>query len=399
MSITSVADSARAALRFLAGSCHREIMTHARKSPHEPLRVLARRTAANAGSVVNEQQLVRWYQRVAHAHVQTLIPEVGDLRAVDALGIATLLEGLAEGCGRSDAPFGLGAHLLGVTLPTFAFQASTLQRDLLAALLRCDAIGALATSEARAGSDVSSLETEAKTTKDGFCITGRKIYVTNAPIATHFLVTARTQPGMGARGITVFIVPRESPGLRVEPETPKAGMQWAMMAPVSFENCPVTQADILGSLNRGDEVLRLAMEWERALILAPQLGVMSAQLSKTIDFARTREQSGRPIGRFQGVSHRVADMATRVEASRLMLHRAAEALGTGRDATRLASMAKLFISEAAVQFHLDALRIHGAAGYVEHSDVARGLQDSLGGLFHSGTSEIQRNIVASLLGL
>ena len=133
-------------------------------------------------------------------------------------------------------------------------------------------------------------------------------------------------------------------------------------------------------------MLRLAMAWERALILAPQIGVMTTQLKRTVTFASPRTQSGRPVGRFQGVSHRVANMAIQLEAARLMLYQAARNIGTGREGLRWSSMAKVFMSEAAVDFHLDALKVHGAAGYVDHSEVSRGLQDSLGGLFHSGTS-------------
>jgi alkylation response protein AidB-like acyl-CoA dehydrogenase len=267
------------------------------------------------------------------------------------------------------------------------------------ALLGTEAIGALATSEPSAGSDVSNIQTQAVEANGGFVLSGEKHYVTNAPFATHFIVTARTRADMGARGITAFIIPRQTPGLSVKPETPKAGMGLASMAGLTLNECRLEHASILGALHGGDAVLRLAMAWERALILAPQVGAMSAQLEQTVLFASSRTQSGRPIGRYQGVSHRVANMAIRLEAARLMLYQAAERVGTDRDGLRWSSMAKVFISEAAIDFHMDALKVHGAAGYVDDSDVARGLQDSLGGLFHSGTSEIQRNIIASLLGL
>ena len=190
---------------------------------YEELRTRCRKAAKAVGTPESHAGLVEWYRMMLSPNLAALISRSGDRSRLDPLATALMLEGLAEGCGQSDLPFGLGAHLLGVAVPLLAFSQSSEHKALAKALLAVEAIGALATSEPSAGSDVSNIQTQAVEANGGFVLSGEKHYVTNAPFATHFIVTARTRADMGARGITAFIIPRQTPGLSVKPETPKAG--------------------------------------------------------------------------------------------------------------------------------------------------------------------------------
>ena len=167
-----------------------------------------------------------------------------------------------------------------------------------------------------------------------------------------------------------------------------------------MDACRVPKSAQLGPLNAGSQVVQYAMRWERALLLAPQLGVMQRQLESSVEHARTRVQFGKRIGAFQGVSHRIAKMDMRLEAARLLFYRGAWALSRGgREGTRAAAISKAFVSETAVEAHLDGLRLAGANGYTKAGGVDGPLRDALGGLLYSGTGDVQYNLIASLLGL
>ena len=200
-------------------------------------------------------------------------------------------------------------------------------RRALAELTSGRSVGAFATTEAGAGSDVGAITTTATPDGDGHRLSGTKMFITNAPVADLFLVTARTTAGRGAAGITAFLVPRSPPGLSVGPAEPLMGLNGAPIGEVHLDDCRVEASARLGPRDGGGAIVQHAMRWERALILAPQLGVMQRQLDAAVDHARTRVQFGKRIGSFQGVSHRIAQMAIRLDAARLLLYRGAWALG------------------------------------------------------------------------
>jgi alkylation response protein AidB-like acyl-CoA dehydrogenase len=312
---------------------------------------------------------------------------------------ARVLEGLGYGAGSGGRAFALGAHLLAVCKPIEHFRSHDGHDALLRQLVAGDRVGAFATTEPGAGSDVSAIKTVAEVTPNGYRLTGTKAFITNAPDADVFLVTSRTDSRRGTAGLTAFLVPRDSPGLTVGARHPMMGLAGASIAEVHLDGCEVSTSCRLGDEGAGGQVIQLAMGWERALVLAPELGIMQRQLEATVEHARTREQSGKRIGAYQGVSHRIARMSIRLESARLLLYRGAWAIGSGREATRAAAISKVVVSEAAAETHLDALRVFGASGYARGGGVDGRLQDALGGLIYSGTTEIQYNLIASLLGL
>jgi alkylation response protein AidB-like acyl-CoA dehydrogenase len=201
-------------------------------------------------------------------------------------------------------------------------------------------------------------------------------------------------------GVTAFLVERSTPGVIISKPIAKMGLKTSPMGEIAFDDCEIPQENRLGKEGQGATVFNHSMGWERACILASDVGAMQRQLEACIDYAKTRRQFGKPIGDFQLVAARIADMKLRHETSRLLLYRAASALAAGaKDAAMLGAMAKIYISEAAVRSGLDAIQVHGGYGYMAEFGVERGLRDAIGGQLYSGTSEIQRMLVARYLGL
>jgi alkylation response protein AidB-like acyl-CoA dehydrogenase len=260
-------------------------------------------------------------------------------------------------------------------------------------------VGANAITEAEAGSDVFSLSTRAVRDGARYRLTGRKTFVTNGPVADCFLIYASTEPEHGYLGITAFVVEQGAPGLTRGEHFDKIGLSGAPVCEVTLEDCPVDESNRVGAEGAGAAIFRSSMDWERACLFAQYLGVMDRQLDEVVAFAKRRRQFGKALGRHQAVGHRIADMKLRLDAGRLLLHRACWMKSQGLESTLEVSLAKLAISEAAVQSGLDAIQIFGGLGIKTETGVATALLDALPGTVFSGTSEIQRDLIARGLGL
>jgi alkylation response protein AidB-like acyl-CoA dehydrogenase len=318
------------------------------------------------------------------------------------LGLADLLvvmEALGKGTRDQGLLFSLNAHLWTNSIPILVYGSDEQRQKYLPPLCDGKLVGANAASEPDAGSDIFAMRTRA--TRDGgtYVLNGAKTFVTNAPVADMFVAYATVKPELGAMGITAFIVERNTPGLIVSRHLEKMGLRTSPMAEVIFENCRIPVSQRLGREGRGVEVFECSMEWERGCILASCLGAMERQLHDCIAHARSRKQFGRPIGKFQSVANRLVDMKVRLDTCRPLVYRIGELKDAGRDATVEAAVAKLHVSESFVKSCLDAVQIFGGYGYMTEQQVERDLRDSVGSTLYSGTSEIQRNIIARGLGL
>ncbi len=320
-------------------------------------------------------------------------PEYGG-RGEDLPTTVAAMEALGHGCEDSGLIFALNAELWTVTLPIARFGSEEQKRRYLPGLCDGSILGANGASEPEAGSDIFAMQTRAERRGDEWVLNGRKTWITAGPVSDLYLCFATTDPSRGILGISTFLIPRDAPGFRVVREIPKMGMKSVPMGELAFEDCRLPAEALLGREGRGATIFNAAMELERGAILSASLGTMRRQLERCIDRARSRKQSGRPIGQFQAVSNRLAEMAVRLEASRLMIYRFADLHARGEDASTAASMAKLFVSESFHQNSVDAVRLFGAAGYAEETGLERELRDSVGGLIYSGTNDIQRNIIA-----
>lgn len=325
-------------------------------------------------------------------------PEFGGGGA-DILTAVLALETLGSVCPDNGLLFGLGAQMWSVQMPILRHGTEEQRQRYLPGLCRGERIGAHAMSEPDSGSDAFALRTTARAEGDSYVLQGTKTFVSEAPVADLFLVFATVDPAKGALGITGFLVERETPGLSVGAPIGKMGLRTSPMAEVVLDGCRVPAANRLGREGRGAAIFNDSMEWERALILAPFLGTLERLLLTSVRHARERRQFGRPIGQFQAVANRIVDMKLRLEAARLLLYRAAAAKASGDSAGPAAAIAKLYLSEAMVQSGLDAVQLRGGYGYTTEYEVERDLRDAVGGTLYSGTSEIQRNLVARALGL
>lgn len=317
----------------------------------------------------------------------------------DILTAVLALESLGSVCPDNGLLFGLGAQMWSVQMPILRHGTEEQCQRYLPGLCRGERIGAHAMSEPDSGSDAFALRTTARAEGDCYVLQGTKTFVSEAPVADLFLVFATVDPAKGALGITGFLVDRETPGLRVGAPIGKMGLRTSPMAEVVLDECRVPVANRLGREGRGAAIFNDSMEWERALILAPFLGTLERLLQTSVRHARERRQFGRPIGQFQAVANRIVDMRVRLEAARLLLYRAAAAKASDASPGPAAAIAKLYLSEAMVQSGLDAVQVRGGYGYTTEYEVERDLRDAVGGTLYSGTSEIQRNLVARALGL
>jgi alkylation response protein AidB-like acyl-CoA dehydrogenase len=310
--------------------------------------------------------------------------------AFESLGYASRDNGLI---------FSAGAHLWSGVMPIVRFGTADQQTHWLARLCDGTAIAVQAMTEPDTGSDAFSLRTRARADGDGWLLDGSKTYVTNAPVADLFVVFASTAPERGALGLSAFLVPAGSPGLTIGPPFEKMGLRTSPMAELSMAGCRVPAEALLGKQGGGMAVFNHSIGWERACILACAVGTMRRHLEQAVEHARTRVQYGQPIGNFQAVSHRIVDMKLRLETCRLLLHRLATSMAAGRVDPMESALVKLHLSESFLQSSLDVLQIHGAAGYMTETQLERDVRDAVASRIYSGTSDIQRNIVASQLGL
>lgn len=317
----------------------------------------------------------------------------------DHLSTAMALEALGRGCEDMGLVFAIAAHQLAVARPIVDGGSDELKARLLPKMCSGEWIGANAITEAEAGSDVFALKSRAERDGDTYRLNGVKSYASNGPVAHIFLVYANSKPEIGYLGIDAFAVPRDAPGLTVGQPIAKMGLHTCPASSVYMDNTEVAAADRVGEPGTGAKLFTESMMWERSCLFAGYLGAMERQLEVVVDYASQRKQGRRTIGRNQAVSHRIANMKLRLESARLLLYRACWRLDRGEDATTDVALAKLAVSEAAVQGAIDAVQIFGAVGYSSESGIEKMVRDAIPSTIFSGTSEIQRNLIASRLGL
>ena len=319
--------------------------------------------------------------------------------ALDIMTAVLAMEALGYGCEDSGLTLGLNAQMWTVQILLQQFGTDDQKQRYLPRLCQGEWIGVHALSEPNSGSDVYSLKTHAKKCEGGYILNGRKKFVTCAPICDLALVFATIDPSVGKWGVTAFLVERTSMGFSTGPVKDKMGLRTVPFGEIFFEDCFVPEEDRLGPEGAGFSFSHSSLEYDRCFNLASELGTMERQLEKTIEYAKSREQYGQPIGKFQSVSNRVADMKLRLETARLLLYKVAWLKEREQPAMLEAALLKLYLSECFVASGLDAVRIHGGNGYLSEYGVERDLRDAIGGVIYAGTSDIQRNIIARSLGL
>ncbi len=327
------------------------------------------------------------------------VPEEYGGSGTDLTTTIAAMEALGYGCHDLGLIFAMNAHLWTNTIPILEYGTEEQKHKYLPRLCSGELIGANGASEPEAGSDVFNMTTRADRQGDYYVLNGQKTFVSNAQVADLIVAYAATTPGVGQMGITAFIIERDTPGLSVGKPIHKMGLRTSPMGELFFEDCKVPAANVLAREGGGAACFNCSMEWERGCILAMHLGRMQYQIERCVEYARQRKQYGNPIGRYQSVANRIVDMKVRLEAARPLVYKIGWQKDRGQEAMLEAAIAKLFLSEAAVDSSLDAIQVFGGYGYMSEFEVERDLRDAVGSKLYPGPVEIQRNIIARLLGL
>ncbi|MDQ4144318.1 MAG: acyl-CoA dehydrogenase family protein [Actinomycetota bacterium] len=329
------------------------------------------------------------------------IPEEHGGSGADIITTCLALEALAEGGHDAGLGLSVGAHLTIGTVPIWLHGSEEQKRRYLPKLCSGASIGAMAITEPEAGSDAAAIKTRARRDGSDWIINGSKIFITNGSIADTIIVVAVTDPEAGpGQGVTAFIVESDNPGFSVEKDLDKMGTRSSPLSLLHFDDCRVSNHDVLG--REGTALWQVAFEcfdWERCVMIASSVGGMRASLDASIDYMKERKAFGKPLAKHQAMQHKIAEMKANLDAAGLLLYRAAWMKQEGLPHQAEASVAKLFVAEAAMRNAIEATQVFGGYGYIKEYPVERSMRDakliSIGG----GTSEIQKMIIArELLG-
>ncbi|WP_242343400.1 isovaleryl-CoA dehydrogenase [Anaeromyxobacter terrae] len=300
-----------------------------------------------------------------------------------------------EEVSRASASVGLayGAHSNLCVNQIFRNGSEAQRRRYLPRLVSGEHVGALAMSEPNAGSDVVSMRLRAERRGDRYVLNGTKMWITNGPHADVVVVYAKTDPAAGARGITAFLVEKGFPGFSTAQKLDKLGMRGSDTCELLFADCEVPAENVLGEVGRGVNVLMSGLDYERAVLAGGPLGIMQACLDVVLPYVHEREQFGQPIGTFQLIQGKLADMYTTLSACRAYVYAVARACGAGRTSRKDAAGAILYASERATRMALDAIQCLGGNGYINEFPTGRLLRDAKLYEIGAGTSEIRRMLI------
>lgn len=291
----------------------------------------------------------------------------------------------------------LSVHTSVGTNPILYFGSAEQKQRFLPKLASGEYLAAFCITEAGSGSDAKSMKSRAVKKDDHYVINGSKMFITNGGEADVYIVFASTNPELGSNGISAFIVEKNSPGLVIGKDEHKMGLHGSRTVQLTFENMIVPAENLLGEEGEGFKIAMANLDVGRIGIAAQALGIAEAALGAAVNYAKERVQFGKPIAAQQGIGFKLADMATNVEAARLLLYRAADLRAQGLKCGMEASIAKLFASKTAVETATEAIQVFGGYGYTEDYPVERYFRDAKVTEIYEGTSEIQRIVISKYL--
>jgi hypothetical protein len=318
----------------------------------------------------------------------------------DMLTTLLAMESLGYGCIDNGLIHSINSHLWGCSIPIMVFGSEEQKTKYLPSLSRGELIGAHAVTEPNAGSDVFSLRLSAEKISETYVLNGVKSIVSNGPIADLIIVFACNDVKKGfAGGISGFIVEKNDVGVIIGKPIKKMGLNTSPVSEIFFDNCKIDQSRLIGQEGAGISIFNETMAWERSCLFACHIGAMRRLLENCVDYSKKRKQFGQYIGKYQAISHQLAEIKVSIELGRLMLFKIAFLKMRGKNVVLETSIAKLYISESIKKAALAAVQIHGAYGYFSELGIEKELRDSIAATIYSGTSEIQKNIIAKYLGL
>ncbi|GJM28803.1 MAG: isovaleryl-CoA dehydrogenase [Cyclobacteriaceae bacterium] len=344
----------------------------------------------------------RWKRVADSGFLRLLMPNSLGGNEVPVTHLVAAMEGLGEGCRDGGFNYALCNQICGIQNTINMFGSDQLKAEYLPDLMSGKSMAAYGFTENTSGSDAYSMETNAIADGDDFILNGTKQYITNAPYANLAIVFAKTTKTRSPFSLTAFLVDMDWDGASHGQEFDKMGLRTVRMGELIFDNVRVPKSNILGVKGGGLRVLTESTLWERAILTATALGPMARGLKSCIERAKSRTQFDKPIGSFQQISSKIANMIQRYKLSRLVIYDMASRLGNGTSLqphAQDAAIAKIFVTDNFIKFELDAMQIFGVRGYLLESFHQQDLRDSLSFSIWAGTSETLRNTVAKLAGL
>ncbi|HLR64317.1 MAG TPA: acyl-CoA dehydrogenase [Pseudogracilibacillus sp.] len=309
----------------------------------------------------------------------------------DYLSYVIAVEELSRVCASTGVT--LSAHVSLASWPIYQYGSESQKDHFLRRLAEGSALGAYALSEPGAGSDVASMTMTAKKDGDEYVLNGSKVWITNGGVADIYVVFAKTDPDAKHRGISAFIVEKDTEGFTCGKKEKKLGIRSSPTTELIFENCRIPEDNLLGQEGDGFKIAMTTLDGGRSGIAAQAVGILQGALDKATDYAKEREQFGKPIAHNQGISFKLADMATDAEAARLLTYKAAWLESEGKAYSTASAMAKLFAGDAAMKHTVEAVQIFGGYGYTKDYPVERYMRDAKITQIYEGTNEIQRLVI------
>jgi acyl-CoA dehydrogenase len=373
---------------------------------HEELRETVRRfVCAEIAPHVDEWEAAREFPRELYGRCAELgflglkFPEEYGGQGGTHLHDAVWVEELARSGGSGGVAAGLNAHTSIAMPPVFNFGTEEQKRRWLAPGIAGEKIGALGITEPGAGSDVAGISTFARRVDGGYVVNGAKTFITNGVRADFLVCACKTKQEGGHGGISFLMLEREMPGYEVTRKLEKMGWHSSDTGELSFTDVEVPAENLLGEENEGFKLIMANFAWERLLMSIGAVGAMQRLIEITVDYALEREAFGRPIGKFQTIRHKVAEMATRAEAARALTYNALRLFHEGHDCIKDVTMAKLVTQRAVLDIADQSLQIHGGYGYMREYGIERAVRDARLGPIGGGTDEIMKEILGKLMGL
>jgi butyryl-CoA dehydrogenase len=319
-------------------------------------------------------------------------PEKVGGAGADELSYIIAIEEVSRACASTGCI--LSAHTSLATWPIYKFGTPAQHEQYLHDMASGRRLGAFALTEPAAGTDAGAGTCTAILSGDEYVLNGSKIFITNAPFAETYIVFAKTDPAQGTRGMSAFIVEKDTPGFSVGEAEHKLGIRGSSTPPLYFNDCHIPRDNLLGQEGTGFKIAMQTLDGGRIGIAAQALGIAQAALDAAVAYAKERVQFGKPIATLQAIQWMIADMATEIDAARLLVYRAAWCMDNDRPYGTEGAMAKLFASETATRVSGKAIQIHGGYGYTESYPVERNYRDAKITEIYEGTSEVQRMVVA-----
>ncbi|RWZ58950.1 acyl-CoA dehydrogenase [Halobacillus fulvus] len=291
----------------------------------------------------------------------------------------------------------LSAHISLASWPIYKFGNEEQKKTYLSQLASGEKLGGYALSEPGAGSDVSSMRTQAIWKDDHYVLNGNKVWITNGGVGDLYIVFAKTDPDAGTRGVSAFIVEKGTPGFTFGKKEKKLGIRSSPTTELIFEDCKIPKENLLGEEGQGFKIAMMTLDGGRNGIAAQAVGIAQGALDESVAYAKEREQFGKPIASLQGISFKLADMATEIEASRLLTYQAAYLESEGQPYAKASAMAKLYAGDTAMKVTTEAVQVHGGYGYTKDYPVERYMRDAKITQIYEGTQEIQRLVIGRMV--